>query len=219
MSEIRRKIMLSNVISQNDNPWMLDLHLDEQNMYDSVSGFSVNLDSAGVFNSEYNCLQKLTGGSRSHGAATISMVNHPIRNFDLNTFTSTSKYIREFTFVSGNSNNIADIIVCLFPSRDNGTFNIGYWKNSLRSKITYGGYYVYRWVEEYVGPTYYVYLYNSNNELIFSGSRTATWIADSLKNFINQAKIDNYLIILPAPYGVQSSQRFYLKSFKVAVEI
>lgn len=217
MSEARRRLMLQKE-NESSEKIIFDLHLDTPDMYDSISGFPVVLDSYGTYNTQYNCLQKVYGGTASNSAASLSLINHPCRLLDPSKYTETSKFIIRVQFIAYSYDGFVRFVPFGFPDGSH-TYN---WGGSVASyfdpylqpysmdriinfEMTQTG---SRLIKECA--------YNESFDLLASATRerTNSYYKDL---FLNKVNTNNNIVLLPAPYSPQRNNQFYIKKLQVSV--
>ena len=216
MSKIRRKIIINQNIIKDDH--LIDLHLDTPNMYDNVSKFPITLGSVGVYNTQYNCLQKNSGGNSSNSAGKLSLVNHQIRNLTASMFTSSSTLIFKVQFIVPNKEAYGDFVPIGFPGTTSYVFNLG----TLKSKVfPYLPPYSFERIitvihtaqnGNYINQT----VLDINNNVLCSFNYSSI-VNNAPQNFINACHSYDYIVLMPAWFSPQSSGTFYMKRFEVFI--
>jgi hypothetical protein len=203
--------------NESSEKFIFDLHLDTPNMYDSVSSFPVVLDSYGTYNTQYNCLQKVYGGTASSSAASLSLINHPSRLLDPSKYTETSKFIIRVQFIAYSYNGFSAFVPFGFPEGTH-TYNWG-------ASASYFSPYIQPYSMDRIinfeitqigsGPIEEC-AYDESFDLLASKT-TQTTINYYKDRFVNRVKTNSNIVLLPAPYSPQKNNQFYIKKLQVSV--
>lgn len=216
MSETRRRLMLQKE-NESSEKIIFDLHLDTPDMYDSVSGFPVVLDTYGRYNTQYNCLQKVTGGSASNSAALLSLINHPCRLLDPSKYTETSKFIIRIQFIAYSYDGFVRFVPFGFPEGTH-TYNWGASASYFSPYIQpYSMNRIINFEVEQIGSgPIEERAYDESFDLLASKT-TQTTINYYKDRFLNRTKTNNNIVLLPVPYSPQKNNQFYIKKLQVSV--
>lgn len=215
-----RSNLLQAVSEPSDNSLVLfDGKFDSPTMYDAASGATINLDSAGIYNTTYNCLQKRSGsGNRCNGAARMSLIRSLLKTYDISSFTQEHQFLIETYFlpISTARDDFWNGVGLGFDC-NSSSWNYNYsteW-TTLRNYVQYGTTAVYKHIYRQIGTTSRTAEIWLNDQLLISRSTKGN--ITMLSNIISRAKSYSNLVIFPCPNSQSVGRNYYIKELKLSI--